>query len=68
MPCAAGKACCQVRPAACRGEVQAPPADAGNVIEKGSYAYGPLVTDNARAGAFLEWSGNTLSDGSELAR
>lgn len=38
----------------------------GNIVEKGSYMFGPLVTDNSRAGAFLEWSGNKLSDGTVL--
>jgi hypothetical protein len=38
----------------------------GNIIEKGSYAYGPISTTNARSGAFLEWSNNKLSDGTVL--
>lgn len=38
----------------------------GNIIEKNSYAYGPLSTDNSRSGAFLEWSNNKLSDGTAL--
>jgi hypothetical protein len=38
----------------------------GNIIEKDSYSFGPLNTDNARTGAFLEWSNNKLSDGTVL--
>jgi hypothetical protein len=40
----------------------------GNVVVKGSYLYGPLDTTNSVPGAFLEWSGNTLSDGTVLAK
>jgi len=38
----------------------------GNIVEKNSYNFGPVVTDNARPGAFLEWSNNTLSDSAVL--
>lgn len=38
----------------------------GNIIEKGTYMYGPVNTTNAIQGAFLEWSNNKLSDGTVL--
>ncbi len=38
----------------------------GNIIVKDSWAFGPLSTSNAVSGAFLEWSNNTISDGTVL--
>lgn len=38
----------------------------GNIVVKGTYVYGPVTTTNAIQGAFLEWSNNTLSDGTVL--
>lgn len=38
----------------------------GNVIDAGSWLYGPVSTSNAVPGAFLEWSGNMLSDGTPI--
>ncbi|MGX7679064.1 hypothetical protein ACSMXN_09200 [Jatrophihabitans sp. DSM 45814] len=38
----------------------------GNVIVKGSYLFGPLDTTNSVKGAFPDWSGNTLSDGTPI--
>jgi len=40
----------------------------GNIVEKGSYSYAPVNTANSRAGAFLEWANNTLSDGTVLTQ
>lgn len=38
----------------------------GNIVEKNSYKYGPVITTNSRPGAFVEWSNNTLSDGTPI--
>jgi len=38
----------------------------GNVIEKNSYLFGPVLRQNLIPGAILEWSNNRLSDGTIL--
>lgn len=38
----------------------------GNIVVAGSWGFGPLSTDNAVPGAFLEWSGNTTTTGQVL--
>ena len=40
----------------------------GNIIENNSWSSGtgPVSTSNSRAGAFLEWSNNTLTTGAVL--
>lgn len=38
----------------------------GNIIEKDSYLFGPVLRDNLIPNAILEWSNNTLSDGTVI--
>lgn len=39
----------------------------GNIVEKDSYLFGPLLLDNLIPNAIQEWSNNKLSDGTVLS-